>query len=65
MGYEHVMRAEDHYGTAEQRDQDDYYLWIAGTHPENRHVEMLHGEHADMYYIPQTSSLPVDACVES
>lgn len=65
LGYETQLRSEELYDTAEQAAGDDYARFIAGQHPAYRHIEQLHGERTDMYYMPQTSPLPADITVEA
>ena len=43
----------------------DYARYVEENHPEYAHIEQLHGERTDMYYMPQTSALPAHLKVES
>lgn len=65
LGYEVHQRTEELYGTPEQRAGDAYAAFLAREHPEFSHVEMLHGERTEMYYMPQVSPLPAAMTVEA
>lgn len=65
LGYEVQLRSEELYHSEEQARDDDYAKFIAEEHPAYAHVEQLHGERTEMYYMPQTSPLPADITVEA
>ncbi|MBB6734352.1 sulfatase [Cohnella zeiphila] len=65
LGYEAQLRSEELWNTAEQREGDDYVRFIQERHPEYGHLEQLHGERTEMYYMPQTSPLPAELTVEA
>ncbi|WP_276354336.1 sulfatase family protein [Cohnella caldifontis] len=65
LGYEVQLRSEELYDTEEQARGDDYARYIAERHPEYGHIEQLHGERTEMYYMPQTSPLPAEITVEA
>ena len=54
LGYETYLQAEEYDGWPD----DAYEKFIAEEHPEYAHIEQLHGERTNMYYMPQTSALP-------
>lgn len=64
-GFDVMLHTEELWDTPGQRLQDDYAGFIAGEHPEFSHIEQLHGERTDMYYIPQTSPFPKELKVEA
>lgn len=64
IGYETQHYSEGIYGE-EDWHRDDYAAWIREEHPEYDHVEMLHGERTEMYYMPQTSPLAAEHTVEA
>lgn len=65
LGYEVHLRAEELYGTPDQRRRDAYASFVAREHPEYDFVEMLMGERTEMYYVPQMSPLPARLGMES
>lgn len=64
IGYETQHYSEETYRDVDW-EQDDYARWIRAEHPEYDHVEMLHGERTEMYYMPQTSPLAAEHTVEA
>ncbi|OXS58886.1 hypothetical protein B1A99_13070 [Cohnella sp. CIP 111063] len=65
LGYDVQLRTEELMNDEEQWLGDDYAQFIAREHPEYAHLEQLHGERTDMYYMPQTSPLPAELTVEA
>lgn len=65
LGYETHLHSEETYGNAEQRRGDAYASWVRREYPEYNHIEQLHGERTEMYYMPQTSPLPAEHTVEA
>jgi choline-sulfatase len=65
LGYESQRYSEETYGSDENWARDDYAAWIREAHPEYDHVEMLHGERTEMYYMPQASPLAAEHTVEA
>jgi choline-sulfatase len=65
LGFEVHLRSEETWATPEERRQDAYARWIESEHPEFGHVEQLHGERTEMYYMPQVSPLPAELTVEA
>jgi choline-sulfatase len=60
IGYEVYLPAGEMGGP-----DDEFVRFIAEQHPEYRHVEQLHGERTNMYYVPQLSPLPVELTMEA
>jgi len=58
LGYEVFLRAEEMWGSFEGRRKDAYARFIMDEHPEFAHIEQLHGERTEMYYMPQANPLP-------
>lgn len=65
LGYERQIHTREMWGSRKERLQDGYAAFIAAEHPEYDFIEQLHGERTDMYYVPQTSSLPAELTVEA
>jgi choline-sulfatase len=65
LGYGTQLYSEETYGSEAEWAGDDYASWIRSEHPEYDHVEMLHGERTEMYYMPQTSPLAAEHAVEA
>lgn len=65
LGYEVQLRSEELYNSVEQAARDDYAKFITEEHPAYAHIEQLHGERTEMYYMPQTSPLPAEITVEA
>lgn len=57
-GFDVMLHVEELWCTREERRQDAYANFIMSQHPEYSHIEQLHGERTEMYYIPQTSPFP-------
>jgi len=64
IGYETILHTEEIWDKPEDRDRDAYGAFI-NQHPAYAHIEQLHGERTDMYYMPQTSPFPAELTVES
>ena len=58
LGYERHLHTGENY-------RGDYARYIEENHPEYSHIEQLHGERTDMYYMPQACALPAGLKVES
>lgn len=63
LGFETHMYSEE-IMSPKQRLLDNYAKYLSDNHPEYDHIEQLHGERTDMYYMPQTSPMPADITVE-
>ena len=64
MGYEVQYPAEEIWDDEANKNWDSYANFIKTEHPEYRHIEQLHGERTNMYYMPQTSPFPKELTVE-
>ena len=65
LGFETHLHSEELYDSIRQRRGDAYARFIEDHHPAFRHIEQLHGERTDMYYMPQMSPLPAELTVEA
>ena len=65
LGFETHMHTEELWETPEIKDKDAYAGMIRREHPEYAHIDQLHGERTNMYYVPQMSPLPAELTVES
>jgi arylsulfatase A-like enzyme len=65
LGFESHQHSEELFADTDQRNRDAYAKFIRQEHPEYLWVEQLHGERTEMYYVPQTSSLPPELTVEN
>lgn len=65
LGFECHRHTEELWATPEIRQKDAYAGYILANHPEYAHIEQLHGERTNMYYVPQMSPLPERLTVES
>lgn len=65
MGYEVQYPTEEIWDDQENKNWDSYASFMRKEHPEYNHIEQLHGERTNMYYIPQTSPFPKELTVEA
>ncbi len=65
VGFDVQMNTEEMWRNKEEREKDAYARFIYNEHPEYNHIEQLHGERTNMYYMPQTSALPAELTVEA
>ena len=65
LGFEKQIHTEELWETQAIKDRDGYASFIRENHPEYNHIDQLHGERTNMYYVPQTSALPAALTVES
>ncbi len=63
-GYDIQLNTEELWFSMEDRRCDDYYMFMRTQHPEYNHIEQLHGERTNMYYVPQVSPFPAELTVE-
>lgn len=64
-GFMYDLRAEEMWGTMEQREGDAYIQFLKKNYPAYTFVEQVYGERTDMYYMPQTRPFPQEATVEA
>ena len=65
LGFETHLHTEELWQTPQIKDKDAYAGMIRREHPEYAHIDQLHGERTNMYYVPQMSPLPAELTVES
>ncbi len=65
LGFEVHERSEELFPTEEEFLGDDYVHWLRARAPAFSHLEQVHGERTDMYYVPQTRAMPAALTVES
>lgn len=65
LGYHLQLNTEEMWEDEAQRQQDAFAQFIRQNHPEYAHLQQLHGERTNMYYMPQTSPLPAHLTVEA
>lgn len=65
LGYEVHLHSEELYANAQQRQEDDFAVFIAREHGEYDFLEGLMGERTEMYYMPQMSAMPAEITVEA
>ena len=64
LGYDTLIPTEEMWSNEEMRSKDGYIRFLREKHPEFNHIEQVHGERTEMYYMPQTSPFPPEATVE-
>lgn len=64
LGYEVQIHTEEMYDTPEIKEKDGFASFIMKEHPEYAHLEQLHGERTNMYFVPQMSPMPAEYTVE-
>lgn len=65
LGFETHLHTEELWETAGIKQRDAYAGFMMREHPEYGHIDQLHGERTNMYYVPQTSPFPPELTVES
>lgn len=65
LGFETQLHTEELWETPEIKLRDAYAGMIRRQHPEYDHIDQLHGERTNMYYVPQMSPLPAELTVEA
>lgn len=64
LGFETHMHTEELWETAEIKKRDAYAAFIRKQFPEYGHLDQLHGERSNMYYVPQLSAFSAENTVE-
>lgn len=64
LGYDVQLNTEELWSNEEERMQDAYAGFMRREHPEFSHIQQLHGERTNMYYMPQLSPFPPELTVE-
>lgn len=65
LGFETQLHTEELWETPEIKSRDAYAGFILREYPEYSHIDQLHGERTNMYYVPQMSPLPKELTVEA
>lgn len=58
LGFEVHEHSEELWPTEEEFQNDDYVRWLRARAPDFAHIEQVHGERSDMYYVPQLRPMP-------
>src|SRR5665647_84234 len=53
LGFETHIHTEELWATREIKERDAYAAFIMNQFPEYSHLDQLHGERTNMYYVPQ------------
>ncbi|MBU9737706.1 sulfatase family protein [Diplocloster agilis] len=65
LGFEVHKHTEELWETPEIKEKDAYAGFMLREHPEYAHIDQLHGERTNMYYVPQMSPFPQELTVEA
>ena len=65
LGFEVHEYSEEIWPDRETFLKDDYVVWLRDKAPAFEHLEQVHGERTDMYYVPQARPQPAELCAES
>jgi len=65
LGFSVHEYSEELWPTEEEFRDDDYVSWLRAQSSAYDHLEQVHGERSDMYYVPQTRPVPAALSVES
>ena len=65
LGFETHEYSEELWPTEAEFLGDDYVKWLRSRAPAFDHLEQVHGERTDMYYVPQVRPMPAALTVES
>ena len=65
LGFQTHEYSEELWPTEEDFFGDDYVRWFRARAPELAHLEQVHGERSDMYYVPQMRPMSAALSVES
>jgi choline-sulfatase len=65
LGFETHEYSEELWPTEEDFLGDDYVRWLRARAPAFAHLEQVHGERTDMYYVPQLRPMPAELTVEA
>ncbi len=65
LGFAVHERSEELFPTEEEFLGDDYVKWLRTRAPAFAHLEQVHGERSDMYYVPQVRPVPAALTVEA
>lgn len=65
LGFQTHEYSEELWPTEQDFLGDDYVKWLRARAPDFAHIEQVHGERSDMYYVPQLRPMPAALTVES
>ncbi|MBL9185898.1 MAG: sulfatase-like hydrolase/transferase [Opitutaceae bacterium] len=65
LGFQTHEYSEELWPTESEFLGDDYVKWLRARAPAFAHLEQVHGERSDMYYVPQMRPMPADLTVEA
>jgi choline-sulfatase len=65
LGFQTHEYSEELWATEAEFLGDDYVKWLRARAPGFDHIEQVHGERTNMYYVPQLRPMPAALCVES
>ena len=58
LGFQTHEYSEELWPTEAEFLGDDYVRWLRAQSPDFAHIEQVHGERSDMYYVPQLRPMP-------
>ncbi len=58
LGFQTHEYSEELWPTEQEFIADDYVAWLRARSPGFDHIEQVHGERTDMYYVPQLRPMP-------
>lgn len=65
LGFQTHEYSEELWPTEQDFLGDDYVRWLRARAPAFAHLEQVHGERTDMYYVPQVRPVPAELTVEA
>lgn len=65
LGFQTHEHSEELWPTEADFQGDDYVRWLHARAPDFAHLEQVHGERSDMYYVPQLRPMPAALTVEA
>ncbi len=65
LGFQTQEYSEELWPTEQEFLADDYVKWLRARAPDLAHIEQVHGERSDMYYVPQLRPMAAALTVES
>ncbi|MEO7796305.1 MAG: sulfatase-like hydrolase/transferase, partial [Opitutaceae bacterium] len=65
LGFDVQEYSEELWETEKEFLSDDYVKWLRAQTSAFDHLEQVHGERTDMYYVPQTRPMPAELTVEA
>jgi arylsulfatase len=65
LGFATQEYSEELWASEEEFLADDYVKWLRARAPDLHHLEQVHGERTEMYYVPQMRPQPKELCAEA